>query len=130
VKNKQGKYGINICGGEKYCNGSAVCREGNGYGSLVSVIFDYNRHDIKLKYSNGSKCNNSKLNFHVSKSLRYDHVRKSRLCRPTDFYTSEIIFICNESIGIGTPRLLLVSENHLDSLGEILNALSAKNGSR
>lgn len=62
MKGKQGKeYSINICGGEKYCNGSAVCHGGNGYGSLKSVIFDYSRDDIKLKYSNGSKCNNSKF---------------------------------------------------------------------
>lgn len=61
MKSKQGKeYALNICGGEKYCNGSAVCREDNGYGSLGSVIFDYSRDDVKLKYSNGSKCNNSK----------------------------------------------------------------------
>ncbi|XP_011342492.1 cation-independent mannose-6-phosphate receptor isoform X2 [Ooceraea biroi] len=85
VKNKQGKYGINICGGENYCTGSAVCHEGNGYGSLGSVIFDYSRHDVKLKYSNGSKCNNNS-------------------------YTSEVRFICNESIGIGAPRLLLESQ--------------------
>jgi len=63
VKSRQGKeYSLNICGGEKYCNGSAVCREDNGYGSLESVIFDYSRDNVKLKYSNGSKCNNSKLN--------------------------------------------------------------------
>jgi len=74
VKSKEGKYGINICGAEKYCNGSAVCRKANGYGSLTSVLFDYNRRDIKLKYSNGSKCNNSKLNFRVLKSscLQYN----------------------------------------------------------
>lgn len=62
MKGKQDKvYSINICGGEKYCNGSAVCNGGNGYGSLKSVVFDYSRDDVKLKYSNGSKCNNSKL---------------------------------------------------------------------
>ncbi|CAL1684751.1 unnamed protein product [Lasius platythorax] len=86
VKGKQGKeYSINICGGEKYCNGSAVCHGGNGYGSLKSVIFDYSRDDIKLKYSNGSKCNNNS-------------------------YTSEVRFICNDSIGIGAPKLLLESQ--------------------
>ncbi|XP_014472689.1 PREDICTED: cation-independent mannose-6-phosphate receptor isoform X2 [Dinoponera quadriceps] len=86
VKSKQGKeYGISICGGEKYCNGSAVCHEKNGYGSLGSVIFDYSRDDIKLKYINGSKCNDNP-------------------------YTSEVRFICNESIGIGTPKLLLESQ--------------------
>lgn len=67
MKGKQGKkYSINICGEEKYCSGSAVCHGGNGYGSLKSVIFDYSRDDVKLKYSNGSKCNNSKLLFHFS----------------------------------------------------------------
>ncbi|XP_072743361.1 cation-independent mannose-6-phosphate receptor isoform X2 [Anoplolepis gracilipes] len=86
VKGKQGKeYSINICGGEKYCKGSAVCHEGNGYGSLKSVIFDYSRDDVKLKYSNGSKCNNNS-------------------------YTSEVRFICNDSIGIGAPKLLLESQ--------------------
>ncbi|XP_029676718.1 cation-independent mannose-6-phosphate receptor isoform X1 [Formica exsecta] len=86
VKGKQGKeYSINICDGEKYCNGSAVCNGGNGYGSLKSVVFDYSRDDVKLKYSNGSKCNNSS-------------------------YTSEIRFICNDSIGIGVPKLLLESQ--------------------
>ncbi|KAL6449215.1 hypothetical protein ACFW04_000702 [Cataglyphis niger] len=86
VKGKQDKeYSINICGGEKYCNGSAVCNGGNGYGSLKSVVFDYSRDDVKLKYSNGSKCNNSS-------------------------YTSEIRFICNDSIGIGAPKLLLESQ--------------------
>ncbi|XP_070158069.1 cation-independent mannose-6-phosphate receptor isoform X3 [Polyergus mexicanus] len=86
VKGKQGKeYSINICGGEKYCNGFAVCNRGNGYGSLKSVVFDYSRNDVKLKYSNGSKCNNSS-------------------------YTSEVRFICNDSIGIGVPKLLLESQ--------------------
>ncbi|XP_071630310.1 cation-independent mannose-6-phosphate receptor-like isoform X1 [Temnothorax longispinosus] len=86
VKSRQGKeYALNICGGEKYCNGSAVCREGNGYGSRGSVIFDYSRDDVKLKYSNGSKCNNNS-------------------------YTSEVRFICNESMGIGAPKLLLESQ--------------------
>ncbi|XP_011863304.1 PREDICTED: cation-independent mannose-6-phosphate receptor [Vollenhovia emeryi] len=86
VKSRQGKeYALNICGGEKFCNGSAVCREGNGYGSLGSVIFDYSRDDVKLKYSNGSKCNNNS-------------------------YTSEVRFICNESMGIGAPKLLLESQ--------------------
>ncbi|KYN03799.1 Cation-independent mannose-6-phosphate receptor [Cyphomyrmex costatus] len=88
VKSKQGKkYAINICGGEKCCNCSAICHEYNRYGSLGSVIFDYSRNDVKLKYSNGSKCNNNS-------------------------YTSEIRFICNESIGIGEPKLLLVSQNY------------------
>ncbi|GAB1860995.1 Cation-independent mannose-6-phosphate receptor [Camponotus japonicus] len=92
VKGKQGKeYSINICGGEKYCNGSAVCHEGNGYGSLKSVIFDYSRDDVKLKYSNGSKCNNNS-------------------------YTSEVRFLCNDSIGIGAPKLLLVSEIYSEFL--------------
>ncbi|XP_028050278.1 cation-independent mannose-6-phosphate receptor [Monomorium pharaonis] len=86
VKNRQGReYILNICGGEKYCNGSVVCREGNGYGSLRNVVFDYSRGDVKLKYSNGSKCNNSS-------------------------YTSEVRFICNESMGIGAPKLLLESQ--------------------
>ncbi|XP_011135989.1 cation-independent mannose-6-phosphate receptor isoform X2 [Harpegnathos saltator] len=86
VKGKQGKeYGISICGGEKYCNGSAVCHENNGYGSLGSVIFDYSRNDIKLKYTNGSKCNNNS-------------------------YSSEVRFICDESMGVGTPKLLLESQ--------------------
>ncbi|XP_012235795.1 cation-independent mannose-6-phosphate receptor [Linepithema humile] len=85
VKSKQGKeYGISICGGEKYCNSSAICYGNNGYGSLGSVIFDYSRDDVKLKYMNGSKCRNN-------------------------FYTSEVRFICNESIGIGAPKLLLES---------------------
>lgn len=67
VKGRQDKdYNINICGGERYCNGSAVCHGTNGYGSLASVIFDYSRDDMKLKYSNGSKCNNSKLNHCIS----------------------------------------------------------------
>ncbi|KAL6258138.1 hypothetical protein P5V15_010058 [Pogonomyrmex californicus] len=84
VKSRQGKeYALNICGGEKYCNGSAICHEGNGYGSLGSVIFDYSRDNIKLKYSNGSKCNNSS-------------------------YTSEVRFICDLSVSIGAPQLLLV----------------------
>lgn len=61
VENKQGKkYSISICGGEKSCNGSAVCEGNNGYGTLANVIFDYGRDVIKLKYSNGSKCVNSK----------------------------------------------------------------------
>ncbi|XP_020283020.1 cation-independent mannose-6-phosphate receptor [Pseudomyrmex gracilis] len=86
VEGKQGKrYGISICGGDKYCNGSAVCHEGNGYGSLSNVIFDYSRDDAKLKYSNGSKCNNNS-------------------------YTSEVRFICNESISIGAPKLQLESQ--------------------
>jgi len=86
VKSRHGKdYALNICGGEKYCNGSAVCREGNGYGSRGNVIFGYNRDDVKLKYSNGSKCNNNS-------------------------YTSEVRFICNESMGIGAPKLLLESQ--------------------
>ncbi|XP_011158228.2 cation-independent mannose-6-phosphate receptor isoform X2 [Solenopsis invicta] len=86
VKSKQGtEYALNICGGEKYCSGSAVCHEDNGYGSLRSVIFDYSRDDVKLKYSNGSKCNNSS-------------------------YTSEVRFICNESMGIGAPKMLLESQ--------------------
>ncbi|KAL0115499.1 hypothetical protein PUN28_010785 [Cardiocondyla obscurior] len=86
VKSKQSKeYALNICGEKKYCNGSAICRENNDYGSLGSVIFDYSRDDVKLKYSNGSKCNNNS-------------------------YTSEVRFICNESIGIGTPKLLLESQ--------------------
>ncbi|XP_018059825.1 PREDICTED: cation-independent mannose-6-phosphate receptor [Atta colombica] len=86
VKSRQGKeYAISICGGEKYCNGSAICHEYNGYGSLGSVIFDYSRNDVKLKYSNGSKCNNNS-------------------------YTSEVRFICNESMGIGEPKLLLESQ--------------------
>ncbi|KOC59527.1 Cation-independent mannose-6-phosphate receptor, partial [Habropoda laboriosa] len=84
VKNKQGKeYSISICGGEKICNGSAVCQGNNGYGSLTNVIFDYGRNVIKLKYSNGGKCIDSKTS-----------------------YTSEVRFICNESVGIGTPKLL------------------------
>jgi len=67
VKSRQGKeYAISICGGEKYCNGSAICHEYNGYGSLGSVIFDYSRNDVKLKYSNGSKCNNSEFNIFIS----------------------------------------------------------------
>lgn len=82
---KPGKeYALNICGGEKYCSGSAVCHKGNGYGSLASVIFDYSRDDVKLKYSNGSKCNNNS-------------------------YTSEVRFICNESMGVGAPKVLLES---------------------
>ena len=82
MENKQGKkYSISICGGEKSCNGSAVCEGNNGYGTLANVIFDYGRDVIKLQYSNGSKCVNSS-------------------------YTSEVRFICNESIGIGTPKLL------------------------
>lgn len=61
VKNKQGKeYSISICGGEKFCNGSAVCQDSNGYGSLANVIFDYGKDVIKLQYSNGDKCVNSK----------------------------------------------------------------------
>ncbi|XP_043801990.1 cation-independent mannose-6-phosphate receptor isoform X2 [Apis laboriosa] len=86
VKNKQGKeYSINICGGEKVCDSSAICQGNNEYGSLVNVIFDYGRNVIKLQYSNGSKCVNG-------------------------FYTSEVWFICNKSIGIGTPKLLWESE--------------------
>ncbi|XP_043511603.1 cation-independent mannose-6-phosphate receptor isoform X1 [Frieseomelitta varia] len=86
VKNKQGKeYSISICG-EKSCNGSSVCQGNNGYGSLTNVIFDYGRNVIKLQYSNGSKCGNK-----------------------NNSYTSEVRFICNESIGIGTPKLLWVS---------------------
>ncbi|XP_050573369.1 cation-independent mannose-6-phosphate receptor isoform X1 [Bombus affinis] len=86
VENKQGKkYSISICGGEKSCNGSAVCEGNNGYGTLANVIFDYGRDVIKLQYSNGSKCVNSS-------------------------YTSEVRFICNESIGIGTPKLLWESQ--------------------
>jgi len=69
MKSRQGKeYALSICAGEKYCNGSAVCHEGNGYGSLGSVIFDYSRDDVKLKYSNGSKCNDSKLNISLTYS--------------------------------------------------------------
>lgn len=86
VKNKQGKeYSINICGEEKVCDNSAVCQGNNEYGSLANVIFDYGRNVIKLQYSNGSKCVNG-------------------------FYTSEVWFICNKSIGIGTPKLLWESE--------------------
>lgn len=66
VENKQGKkYSISICGGEKSCNGSAVCEGNNGYGTLANVIFDYGRDVIKLKYSNGSKCVNSKYTTYI-----------------------------------------------------------------
>ncbi|XP_031848611.1 lysosomal enzyme receptor protein [Nomia melanderi] len=86
VKNKQGRdYSISICGGGKFCNGSAVCQDNNGYGSLANVIFDYGRDVIKLKYSNGDKC-----------------VYNS--------YTSEVRFICTESVGIGIPKLLWESQ--------------------
>ncbi|XP_029053716.1 cation-independent mannose-6-phosphate receptor isoform X1 [Osmia bicornis bicornis] len=87
VKNKQGKtYSICICGGIKLCNNSAICQGNNGYGSLTNVIFDYGRNIIKLHYSNGGKCN-------VNSS-----------------YTSDVRFICNESIGIGEPKLLWESQ--------------------
>ncbi|CAK9820663.1 Cation-independent mannose-6-phosphate receptor [Anthophora plagiata] len=100
VKNKQDKeYSINICGGEKFCNGSAVCQGNNGYGSLTNVIFDYGRDVIKLKYSNGSKCVDSKTS-----------------------YTSEVRFICNQSIGIGAPELLWVS-THLISYNKLILTL-------
>ncbi|XP_076173543.1 lysosomal enzyme receptor protein isoform X2 [Ptiloglossa arizonensis] len=86
VKNKQGKeYSISICGGEKFCNGSAVCQDSNGYGSLANVIFDYGKDVIKLQYSNGDKCVNNS-------------------------YTSEVRFICNGSMGIGEPKLLWESQ--------------------
>ncbi|XP_076628392.1 lysosomal enzyme receptor protein [Colletes latitarsis] len=86
VKNKQGKeYSISICGGQKFCNGSAVCQGSNGYGSLANVIFDYGRDVIKLQYSNGDKCVNNS-------------------------YTSEVRFICNGSMGIGEPKLLWESQ--------------------
>lgn len=66
VENKQGKkYSISICGGEKSCNGSAVCEGNNGYGTLANVIFDYGRDVIKLQYSNGSKCVNSKYTAYI-----------------------------------------------------------------
>ncbi|XP_012144587.2 lysosomal enzyme receptor protein [Megachile rotundata] len=82
VKNKQGKtYSINICGGQKLCNNSAICQENNAYGSFKNVFFDYGRNVIRLQYSDGSKCGNSS-------------------------YASEVRFICNESIGIGVPKLL------------------------
>ncbi|XP_076672942.1 lysosomal enzyme receptor protein [Andrena cerasifolii] len=85
VKNKQGKeYAISICGGQKLCNGSAICQGSNGYGSSVNVVFDYGRDVIKLRYSNGGKCVNN----------------------ASDSYSSEVRFICNESIGIGEPKLL------------------------
>lgn len=116
MKGKQGKeYSINICGGEKYCNGSAVCHGGNGYGSLKSVIFDYSRDDVKLKYSNGSKCNNSKLSitsFFINIfTIHFNYIYKLYFIFLTDSYTSEVRFICNDSMGIGAPKLLLVSEN-------------------
>ncbi|XP_053979420.1 cation-independent mannose-6-phosphate receptor [Hylaeus volcanicus] len=86
VKNKQGKeYSISICGEEKFCSGSAVCQGSKGYGSLANVIFDYARDLIKLQYSNGDKCVNN-------------------------FYTSEVRFICNNSVGIGEPKLLWESQ--------------------
>lgn len=115
VEGKQGKkYGISICGGDKYCNGSAVCHEGNGYGSLSNVIFDYSRDDVKLKYSNGSKCNNSKCKsilgyINTSLTCVFILMRLVYMLIKTDSYTSEVRFICNESIGIGAPKLLLVS---------------------
>ncbi|KAG7213127.1 hypothetical protein KM043_002444 [Ampulex compressa] len=85
VTSKQGKqYSLNLCGDKKYCTDSAICQGTNNYGSLATVIFDYNKDVIKLQYSNGSKCTNSS-------------------------YTSEVRFICNETVGVGVPNLLWVS---------------------
>nr|XP_033325303.1 cation-independent mannose-6-phosphate receptor isoform X2 [Megalopta genalis] len=90
VKSKQGKdYNINICGGGTFCNGSAVCQESNGYGSLANVIFDYGRDVIRLQYSNGDKCINTS-------------------------YTSGVRFTCAESAGIGEPKLLWESQCHVE----------------
>ncbi|XP_046409470.1 cation-independent mannose-6-phosphate receptor isoform X1 [Neodiprion fabricii] len=76
-------YSINICGGKEHCNGSAICQGTNGYGTIRSVMFDYNSKAIKLVYGNGSTCSG-------------------------DSYTSELSLICNDSVGIDSgPKLIL-----------------------
>ncbi|XP_015589985.1 cation-independent mannose-6-phosphate receptor isoform X1 [Cephus cinctus] len=88
VKSKQEKqkdYSISICGGNKSCNGSAVCQGPNRYGSLEHVMFDYRKDVIQLYYSNGTKCNNSS-------------------------YTSVLLLKCNTTAGIGEPTLHLDTE--------------------
>ncbi|XP_043273533.1 uncharacterized protein [Venturia canescens] len=75
------EYKINLCSGKSDCHGSAICASGNGYGTTSTVIFDYNRNVINLKFSNGDQCQ-------------------------TGRYSSEVYFICDETAGVGEPRII------------------------
>ncbi|KAH6927576.1 hypothetical protein HPB50_005693 [Hyalomma asiaticum] len=85
----KGKFTLDICGkmtrATSDCNGSSVCfisgNEEKSYGTLSS--FTYLQGDLKVMYTNGSRCNQSEAATH----------------------SAAVNFQCDENAGLGTPVL-------------------------
>ena len=71
-------FSVNLCGTEAVLETSS----GKSYGTLTTVIFDYQRQQVRLMFTRGSICTSSGMQLTLSDVVR----RTSRYCIGQLFY--------------------------------------------